>query len=235
MPLLSPVCGWGDSRGGYIPSTPTMSVQRIDSIDRAVETLLKAFHKCPSNNFLNSKFCDVPLEAPQEDPELADELTKGVIMYYYNHDAEIVQAGDYDAVAIWTVPGKPVPVDRTKDAKFNEIFIDQSQRMKEQVIPKGMPYYYLFMIGKDLKSGKRGAVRAIFEKYIARAEAEGAALVLEAIAEHAREVYEYFGFRTYLTMNYGRGEVDSEGNVDPNGEGHKAYLMIYLPASKAKL
>ena len=206
-----------------------MSVQRINSIDKAVGTLLKAFHDCPSNNFLNCKFYDVPLEAPLKDSQLADSMTKRVIMHYYDHGAEIVEAGDYDAVAIWTIPGHPVDVGRTSDAEFNKVFIDESQRTKEAIIPKGMPYYYLFMVGKDLESGKRGAVRAIFEEYIKRAEAEGAALVLEAIAEHAREVYEYFGFKTYLTMNYGRGEVDSVGNVDKNGEGHKAYLMIYLP------
>ena len=73
----------------------------------------------------------------------------------------------------------------------------------------------------------RGSVRAIFETYKRKADQEGVALVLEAINEHAKSVYEYFGFKNYLTFCYGKGEVDSQGRPDPNGEGFTGYLMIY--------
>ncbi|SMN20018.1 similar to Saccharomyces cerevisiae YDR391C Putative protein of unknown function, possibly involved in zinc homeostasis [Maudiozyma saulgeensis] len=206
-----------------------MEVARVSDIGRACKTLLAAFHDSRANDFINCKFQDVPLQKPLESQSVADKLTENTVMFYHERNAELVYTGDYSTVAIWTVPGHHVDVGRTKDETFNSIFLDESQKIKETVIPKGMDYYYLFMIGRDPESHEKGTVRAMFDHYINRANVEKCALVLEAISEHAREVYEHFGFVNYNTFHYGVGEVNSLGQLDPHGEGHTGYLMIYLP------
>ncbi|CAB4254101.1 uncharacterized protein KABA2_03S12584 [Maudiozyma barnettii] len=207
----------------------TMEVTPVEDVERACGTLLAAFHDSSANDFLNCKFQDVPLEETLASHSRADELTRNTIMFYVDRGAEFVQTGDYATVAIWTVPHKHVAVDRTKDERFNAVFLDESQRVKERVIPQGMQYYYLFMVGRDPVSAVKGSVRALFDHYIERANRENVALVLEAISDHARDVYEHFGFVNYNTFKYGAGEVDSNGHLDSNGDGHTGYLMIYLP------
>ncbi|CAI4765633.1 BDH_1b_G0049560.mRNA.1.CDS.1 [Saccharomyces cerevisiae] len=99
---------------------------------------------------------------------------------------------------------------------------------KHEVMPLGMDYYYLYAIGKDPSHPEiRGSVRKILEKYKTKADKANCALALEAISEHARSVYEYFGFKTYLVFQFGVGEVNSKGEPDPQGKGFTAYLMLY--------
>ncbi|KAG0668668.1 hypothetical protein C6P45_004510 [Maudiozyma exigua] len=209
-------------------------VEPVKDIERACKTLLAAFHDSSSNDYLNCKFQGVPLDVPLRSHEEADKLTRNTIMFYYENGADFVQVGDYTTTAIWTTPNKHIPVDRTSDETFNKVFLDDSQAVKQRVIPKGMDYYYLFMIGRDPESSLKGTVRTMFDHYIEIANRENRALVLEAINEHARDVYAHFGFVNYNTFHYGVGEVDAKGQLDPNGEGHTGYLMIYLPNNNKK-
>lgn len=206
-----------------------MSVQPAQDIERACTTLLRAFDNCPSNNYLNCKMQNVPLEIPLQSTEKAEQLTRNIIMHYINNGAEVVQANDYNTVAIWTTPEHPVPVARSADESFNKIFFDDLQKVKENTLPRGMKYYYLFIIGRDPDQPSNGAVRAIFDHYIALAKQTNNALVLEAISDHARDVYQHIGFKNYKTFKYGVNEVDTNGSINPNGNGHTGYLMIYIP------
>lgn len=155
------------------------------------------------------------------------------ILFYYtawyaDNGGEVTEANDYDAVGIWSLPGQHLPATLSDDPKFNKIFFDDLDKRKYEVLPPSMGYYYLFMIGKDLSQPNvRGSVRTILNHYKERADRDNCAVVLEAISEHAKSVYEYFGFRICLTFKFGEKEVNSQGILDPEGEGFTGYLMIY--------
>ena len=206
-----------------------MSVARIEDFERACTALQNAFRDEPSYWYLACKLQDQPLSLAVGSPQNIDDLTRNFFTYYYDNGAHIMQSGNYTTTAIWVHPEVHVPVKRTSDESFNKIFFDNSLAVKQKVIPDGMKYYYLFMIGKDPESDVTGSVRSMFEHYIDIANKDKAALVLEAISEHARDVYAHFGFVNYNTFHYGIGEVDTKGQLDNEGNGHTGYLMVYLP------
>ncbi|CAL9738024.1 hypothetical protein MOSE0_N01398 [Monosporozyma servazzii] len=210
-----------------LTTIPNVTLSFTYDVDAVSRNMYKAFALEPANDFLMKKFFNIPIE------EYCSEYRIHALMhlinsYYYDKGAELVQANDFHATAIWTTPERPVNFPRTNDEKFNAVFYDESTAVKERVMPKGMKYYYLFVIGRNPDDlTKKGSVRAIFEYYKQRADKENAAMCLEAINDHARSVYEYFGFKNYNTFKYGVGEVDSKGQLDKNGEGFTGYLMIY--------
>ncbi|SCU92629.1 LANO_0E01574g1_1 [Lachancea nothofagi CBS 11611] len=201
-------------------------VNRTSDIERATLTLAKAFVDSKANDYLMKKFVNIPIDEP------VSKMRINAVLHYFNtlysdKGGEIVEANDFDAVAVWSAPGRHIDQDYTNDPAFNKIFFDDLHDKREAIL-QDIDCYYLFIIGKDLTQPEvRGSVRAIFEHYKQKADAEGVALVLEAISEHAKSVYEYFGFKNYYTFTYGVGEVDSNGNPDPNGEGFVGYLMLY--------
>ncbi|CAI4059132.1 Iat4p SKDI_04G6020 [Saccharomyces kudriavzevii IFO 1802] len=199
-------------------------LNKTAGVGRAAKTLAIAFSDSPAFHYIAKKFENIPFTENVS----TETITANIISPYLNMPyGEVSEVNDFDAVAVWSLPPHG-PKARSNDSKFNKDFIDDLNERKKQVIPENINYYYLFCIGKNLNEKNiRGSVRAIFEEYKRRADKENCAIVLEAIAEHARSVYEYFGFRNYKTFKYGEGEVDSRGNYDPNGEGFTSYLMIY--------
>ncbi|SCU93666.1 LAMI_0E15170g1_1 [Lachancea mirantina] len=226
-PPRSPMAG---DKATSVESKHTRAVVPVNStadILRATDTLAKAFKNCPANDYLMKKFFNLKI-----DEHVSKARINSILSYfnalYMDKGGEIVEANDFDAVAVWTAPGKHFHQDETNDAKFNKVFFDDLYEVRKRVLPSGLDCYYLFIIGKDLtKPEVRGSVRAIFDEYKRLADERGVALVLEAISDRAKSVYEYFGFKNYYTFHFGEGEVDSEGHVDPNGKGFVGYLMIY--------
>ncbi|KOG99078.1 uncharacterized protein DI49_2416 [Saccharomyces eubayanus] len=210
-----------------IPKGETLPVNLTNDVERASRTLCKAFENSYANDYLMKKFFHIPIE------EKVSRARINAIIHYYTTcyhdlDGEIAEANDFDAVGIWSRPGHHLPATLSDDESFNKIFFDDLTARKHEVMPEGMDYYYLYAIGKDLSHPEiRGSVRKILEEYKRKADKTNCALVLEAISEHARSVYEYFGFRTYLEFQFGAGEVNSECKPDPQGEGFTAYLMLY--------
>lgn len=194
---------------------------------RAAECLRKAFKDSKANDYLLKKFFNIPLTENCSKQRL-DSILLYYLTLYSDFGGEIVEANDFDAVAVWTTPGRHFHQAPTNDPAFNKVFFEDLEKRQKEVIPEGVGYYYLFIIGKDLTQPEvRGSVRKIFETYKQRADAENCALVLEAISDTAKSVYEYFGFKNYLTFNYGVNEADSNGKYDPTGEGFTAYFMLY--------
>jgi len=56
---------------------------------------------------------------------------------------------------------------------------------------------------------------------------KGCPIVLEAISEESKNIYEHYGFKTVHSFSYGQNEVDEKGQIDPKGKGFVAYLMLY--------
>ncbi|CCF57780.1 hypothetical protein KAFR_0D01340 [Kazachstania africana CBS 2517] len=217
----------GPDEAQDISVTENVRLSFTKNLERLSNVIALAFEKMPCNDYLMRKFLNVPVTEPYSQYRV-NAISNYLTAFYYDNGAELVQANDFHAVAIWTTPKTPVNMPRTNDEKFNQVFFDELGQIKERLIPKEIQYYYLFVIGRDPNdSVTKGSVRSIFEYYIDRADKENAAIALEAISESAKKVYEYFGFKNYKTFQYGVGEVDSQGVVDSNGQGFTGYLMVY--------
>lgn len=204
-------------------------LQPAKDITRASRTLEIAFSKSKSSVYLFKKFLDIPVE------EQTSSFRNDAIIHYftttfYDKGAHVYEVNDYDGVTIWCEPGKYLAPFSINDPVFEKQFSTIPNEIKKQVIPEGIDYYYLFMIGKDLDHPEvRGSARALLTDLTKRADKDGNAVVLECISDHAKSVYEYFGFKSYLTYYFGQHEVDAEGLPDKSGkfEGFKADLMFY--------
>lgn len=69
-------------------------------------------------------------------------------------------------------------------------------------------------------------MRALIDPYLKRAREEGIPVWLEAISEHARQVYEHLSFRTVAKVRVGVGKANSRGELYDNGEGLIVYGML---------
>lgn len=221
-----------DTQGGdhgNVSQTPGVHLSHTDNVDAVSRNMYKAFANEPANDYLMKKFFNIPINNNEPVSKYRIHALMHLInAFYYDRGAELVQANSFHATAIWTHPNNPVDFPRTNDDRFNSIFFDQLSTLKNKIMPPGMKYYYLFCIGRDPSNkSTTGSVRSIFQYYKSRADAENVAICLEAINEHAKSVYEYFGFKNYLTFKYGVGEVDSNGHPNTKGEGFTGYLMIY--------
>ncbi|KAH3902666.1 uncharacterized protein SCDLUD_000249 [Saccharomycodes ludwigii] len=206
-------------------SSPSINI--TNDVAKVAEVLDIAFAHSPQNDYCLKKFFNIPLTQ-----KCSRERIKSILYYYtamYNDmGGEIVEVNNFDAVALFSKPGDHIDFDLTKDQKFNKTWFDDLDQVLEKILPDINNFYYLYMIGKNLtQKNVRGSVRKIFETYKEKADKLDVPIVLEAISEHARSVYEYFGFKNYYTFRYGDGEVDSLGNLSSSGEGFVSYLMVY--------
>lgn len=78
-----------------------------------------------------------------------------------------------------------------------------------------------------------GVARALIAPFLEKARQDNVPAWLEAINDHARDVYAHFGFHVVETVRIGEGKVDSTGNV-AGGErqGILVYGMIFEPESR---
>lgn len=208
-------------------SRTVLPLDNLEWLDKAAKTLCRAFENSPANDYLLRKFFKLSMDEPVSKCRLNSMLTY-LMAWYHDLGGEVVEANNFDAVGVWSLPGRHLPHTMSDDAKFNEIFFERLDKRRLEVLPEGMDCYYLFIIGKDPTQRQiRGSVRKILEDFKQRADDDNCACVLEAISEHARSVYEYFGYKVIEEFTFGEGEIDPDGNIDPNGEGYKSYLMVY--------
>lgn len=196
-------------------------------VARVTNVMNKAFQNDHANDYIMKKLYNIPIN--QNCSKYRVESTMHLLSsHYFDNGAEVVQANNFNAVAIWTKPGQGVDIPLTNDSEFNRQYMLENDEAKHIIIPEGMEYYYLFTIARDPEdSSVKGSVRAIFDHYKARADEENCCIILEAINEKARDVYKYFGFKVCRTFHYGVGEVNSLGQYDPEGTGFTAFLMVY--------
>ncbi|CCH63043.1 hypothetical protein TBLA_0J00430 [Henningerozyma blattae CBS 6284] len=203
-----------------------VNVQQTANVVKASRTLELAF-RSKATDYLTKKFFDVPVQEKYSRQRI-DAMIHYFTAVNYDYGAHIMEANDLIGVMIYTAPGKHLPVKLTSDLKFNKQYLEKINLRKKEIIPKEIDYYYLFMIGKNPENPNvKGSTRALINDLKNRANNDNCAIVLEAISEQAKEVYRYFGFKTYLTYNYGVGEVNSKGELDSQGCGLTAHLMAY--------
>jgi hypothetical protein len=153
--------------------------------------------------------------------------------------AEVVEAGDFSALALWEAPdfqGKPFVEAREK---FGEIFLqwrDAARRMKATYLAtpgeedKIRPFYHLSFLARNPdQAAVPGAISAVVLPFLQRARDEAVPAWLEATYPHAVSIYQHFGFRICEEVTVGKGQCDGRGYPSSGEEatGVKAWGMIY--------
>ncbi|QLQ82239.1 hypothetical protein HG537_0G04940 [Torulaspora globosa] len=210
------------------------TVNKTNDVANVQRTLAIAFADSAPCHYLNKKFQDIPTSKQLSDEELYGTY-RTFCEDFQARGGFLLESNNFDCVAIVLPPqDKPAKTARTQDPRFNEQFIDTIARHKEALgLGTKVKYYYLFMIGKNLEQPEvRGSARAVLTYLKQKADEQDAAVVLEAINDKAKKVYEYFGFVDYADVNYGQGDVDSNGQPDPNGKGFVLNLMVYYKGGK---
>ncbi|OKL60156.1 hypothetical protein UA08_04904 [Talaromyces atroroseus] len=152
-------------------------------------------------------------------PKMIDWTT-----YKQQRGAELIEADNFAAAAIWFPPGVDLPASPDDDPRVIE-YREISGKVKKQFL-NGRKYWYLNMIGRHPDRKEPGVIRALFEPYFTRAQEQGVPLWLEAISEHSKQVYEHLGFKTVATMRMGVGKASADGELQEGGEGVLVYAMI---------
>ena len=90
------------------------------------------------------------------------------------------------------------------------------------------PHWHLAFLARDpAKSDVKGAISAVMLPFLERAREEGVPIWLEATYPHAVAVYEHYGFRVCEEVVIGAGKVGPDGWPKEDGEGVRAWGMIF--------
>lgn len=141
-------------------------------------------------------------------------------------DVEVVQSGDYGAIAIWGPPDVDYP---SSNIESNERIDDLDAKLDAayKKYSGDKRHWTLGILAKDPKSNIKGAVSAVVKPFLERAKNDGVLAYLYATNEHCKDVYEHYGFKIKKVLKLGVGKVNKEGVEDENGEGFDTYFMIY--------
>ncbi|KAK5460835.1 hypothetical protein LTS15_002898 [Exophiala xenobiotica] len=139
--------------------------------------------------------------------------------------ASVVEAADFAAVVCWEPPEATAAHPDLSESELEEIgrarpifasFIRQMQEVRIRTLGRGQAYWNMSLMARDPDRKDKGVVRAVIEPYVERARREGVPIWLCAANERARDVYEYFGFRTvgitwsYLDVEKEKGEGNGQ-------------------------
>ncbi|KAJ9252951.1 hypothetical protein DTO207G8_4471 [Paecilomyces variotii] len=202
---------------------PAISIVGEEYANQAAEVIAAAFSSSPFTGYLlrNADSTWPSNQIPSEIilPHFQESTPKKL-----KYGAELVEAGNWAAVAVWFPPGRSIPIEDNPDPRVKE-YRDTFAQIKKQHL-RGREYWYLNLIGRHPNRTDAGAVRALIDPYLKKAREQGAAVWLEAITEHGKQVYEHLSFRTVAEVRIGVGKTNSKGEFDENGEGILVYGMM---------
>jgi len=143
--------------------------------------------------------------------------------------AFVVEAADFAAVACWEPPSAtppPFTESQLDEMAVKKPVLAQFQRdvhaARMACLGEGQRYWNLSLMARDPNRKDKGAVRAVIERYVARARAEGLPVWLVAANPRARDVYGYFGFRVVETIHlYAKDRREGDGQ-----EGVLTWCMV---------
>ena len=149
----------------------------------------------------------------------------------------IIEAGNWAAAAIWDPPGAsvmgpPLTAEQREKRPIFCSFMDGIAAARLKYLGPGAKYWHLSMMVRDpdVQPPVKGAVRAVIEPYMRRAEEDGLPIWIEAGSPRARDVYGYLGFELLEEMRSGKGTHQADGYPVVNGEdapGVPTWFMIY--------
>ncbi|TVY80743.1 Uncharacterized protein LSUE1_G002553 [Lachnellula suecica] len=144
--------------------------------------------------------------------------------------ALLVEAGDWAAVALWVPPDVKIPPPNL-NGNLSPLIVEYFQKFSEAKKRhlRDRDYWYLNLLGRHPERKDPGAIRALFQPFLLKAEEAGLPTWVEATNDHARDVYIHFGFKVVEEVKIGEGSVDGTGNLVPGGSGVVIYGMIKEP------
>jgi ribosomal protein S18 acetylase RimI-like enzyme len=158
--------------------------------------------------------------------------------------ASVVEAANFAAVVCWEPPEATTAHPDLSETELEEIgrarpvfasFVRQMQEVRIRTLGRGQAYWNMSLMARDPDRKDKGVVRAVIEPYVERAKREGVPIWLCAANERARDVYEYFGFRTVgITWSYLDVEKE-EGEGGGQQMGVPTWCMVCnWPVDKTK-
>jgi hypothetical protein len=159
------------------------------------------------------------------------------------HGGFVAEAANWAAVACWEdgeasvyehpeIWGGRSVSENVPDAENRPIFVEFLSKIaegKRKVFPKGQKYWHLSLMAREPGRNEQGAVRALIEVFVKKAQEEGLPVWLEAGNERARDVYAWCGgFRVVGIVDSGVGKVDERGMWcdGENAVGVRTWLMV---------
>ncbi|KAK5938073.1 hypothetical protein PMZ80_009662 [Knufia obscura] len=230
------------------PNTPTPpQVNRIDpndglSMNRFLDGIAAGFATAALSRAFITEIDSTPPPYPSPSinvPRLRRHITPGITDGAHS-GAELVEAGDYSALAVWeTTSYRGLPFSETlrdigpirkewrrkvRQCKERYIGLETKEDGREDCKPC---YHLGFLVRNPEQSNVKGAISAVVKPWLRRAEEEGVPVWLEATYEHAVDVYTHFGFRLVEVIRIGEGVRSAAGWPEEGGEGVCGFAMIY--------
>jgi hypothetical protein len=198
-------------------SNPTY--KRVTELRRAAETIGRAFQKNAFNLYTTKH---------QTLEENINDFETRLIQLATTADAHIVQSDDQlSSVAVWIPPSHPTPAfPEPLIPEFREAE-DEYARLLEKHL-KGRPHWHLTILAKDpLLSDVKSSTSSVVRPFLEMTKLDNVPAMLECIDERAKAIYEHYGFKVVEEFTIAVGKSDAQGNPDTNGEGLKAWYMLY--------
>lgn len=159
-------------------------------------------------------------------PEEELERLTTRVQKYAEVGSQVVEAGDFSAIALWVPPNVELaPGSDQLNHRFEEAISKGKIAHKRHFENK--PHWNLSFLARDPNRDTKGVVSAVVRPFLERALKEDVPASLMAVSDHAKNVYEHFGFKVLETIPLGVGEVDEDGKDDKEGKGLKSYLMAF--------
>lgn len=220
-------------------SAVPIALDRKDQLDQFISIIVNAFSTTPLTTafIVNHDSTPPPYPSPLIDYARRHKHFAQGIIDSADSGAEIVQAGDWSAVALWEAPGfkgkafidskaKPGPLlgewrSKVTDAKKKYL---ASPTDPDQI----RPFYHFSFLARNTAVPKvAGSIAAVIEPYLQRAREEMVPAWVEATTKQAAGIYTFYGFRLVEEITVGKGQVDAAGWPLEGGEGVTAYALIY--------
>lgn len=221
-----------------MPTMPSSLVSAIrvtdeEGVNKVIRIIAEAFH---STALANSFICEIDNSPPPYPPDTIDAARRlrhfaPGILDGVKSGSEVVQAGDYSAIAIWEPPnfhGTPFS-DLGYCGPIRAGWRDAVRASKEKYLGE-RPFWHLAFIARNPGlPAVSGAISAVIEPFIQRARESGVAVWLEAVDERGVAIYGHYGFRLVERITLAKGRVNSAGWPEDNGEGVSGYAMMIEP------
>ena len=247
------------SESTQTPFCTTVSPESSTDLNNFINIITEAFASTALTNafIVDNDRTPPPYPSPSIDANRRRRhFAQGILDSAYSN-AELVQAGNWSAIALWEPPsyqGKAF-IDskarpgvlltewrgRVNAAKARNLAVrsnpstdseSNSASDSENGETQLRPYYHLSFLARNPSVPRvPGSINAVMLPFLQRAQAENVPAWLEATTPQAVKVYEHFGFRVVEEIVIGKGSLDAQGwpSIDGNGEGVTAWAMIYDP------
>ncbi|KAF2121244.1 hypothetical protein BDV96DRAFT_640639 [Lophiotrema nucula] len=210
-------------------SLPLQQILNADEVPKFSSVVASAFLGDALNRYLY-----LGRESRPDHPKFTDEQFDLRVQYWekiirprFETAAILVQSHDWAAVALWFPPGveKPPMRDLSTLSEGVAQYLTYFKGLREEKLGT-RPHWHLNIIARDPKRDDKGAITALFNPYLQAAKEENLPVWLEATNAHARQVYEYFGFKVVGEVLVGKGIANSNGYVEEGGDGVLVWGMI---------